>query len=352
MANPNMNYELLVDGQEVKFFNGVTVNRNISALSGFTINLQNPDNFKANWFRENSEIEFKASWGDRRLRTQIKGFVKQRNFSIGVGRSLSISGIDSGDYMLRRKPWTENKTPIIYNNEKASLIMEDLIARVPELNLKITRLASEPALDWETDPTSNFILEEFKSVAEYAGYEWQVVGDDILAAPPQSLDKSSSRYNLLMGSLSDYGGTLPELPYVALLNGNLGIDGGSIRNAYTVEGANGINATDENPESILAYGRFEGYYKDDRLTSRQSCQLVARQLSQINGVPRTSLSVAHRGMDEITVGDVVRVADQAGTFDQLDNPYVRAVTQQHSYGLSWKTATTLGFKERQLSDFI
>lgn len=352
MAHPNMNYELLVDGQEVKFFSNFTISRNISSLAGFGIALQNPSNIKANWFRDNSEIEFKASWGDRPLRTQIKGFVKQRNFTIGVSRALSISGIDSGDYMLRRKPWTETKSPITYNNEKASAILEDLLGRVPELALKITKRATEPRLDWETDPSSNFILDEFKSVAEYAGYEWRVIGDIVYVAPKQALAASSAKYNLIMGSLSDYGGLLPELPYVALLSGNLGIDGGSIRNAYTVVGANGISASDENPESILAYGRFEGYYEDSRLTSRQSCQLVARQLSEINGVPRTSLSVGHRGMDEITVGDVVRVGDQDGTFNQLDNPYVEVVTQSHSYGLSWKTGTTLGFLERQLSDFM
>ncbi|MBW1784211.1 MAG: hypothetical protein JRL30_26155, partial [Deltaproteobacteria bacterium] len=344
-----MNYELTVDGIEVKLFNNVSIDNTISALSGFTINLGNPDNQKTHRFRQNSIIELKASWGNEPLESKIQGVVKNIGFTIGNRRDLIITGVDFGDYMNRKRAWDKTRQPISYVNQKASLILANLLGFTPELKLRIIKNPEEPRMSFTTDPSAGFVLDEFKSVAEYAGYEWRIVGNDVLVFNKRVLQESNSRYNLIIGSSGDFSGIAPDLPYVSLINSNISEDGGSIRNAYQVVG-NDVTGYAENVTSILEFnGKFEGYYTDNRLTSIQSCRLVAKTLAELNGVPRVAISVAHRGVNALNVGDVVRVGDVNGVFEEvLTTPYLEVVKLNSTYGTTWKTTTELGSLEKRL----
>lgn len=349
-SSPNMNYQLLVDGQEISFFNSVSINKTISSLSGFSINLGNPNNCKSHRFKENSVVEFKATWGNN-FKTQILGFIKKRNFRMSTKRELVVSGIDYGDYMLRKRAW-ENRNPIQFYNEKASVIIETLLGFVPELKLQISKKRNEPRMDYQTDPTGKYILDELKTVAEYAGYRWFISGNILYVFERKSLTNLNSRYNLILGSKYDYM-NLPELPYVSLLDASVDEDGGSIRNAYYVTGSEGISSYYENQQSIREYsGLYEGYYSDSRITSVQTCRLVAKELADINGYPRISIGVAHRGTEDMMVGDVVSIGDSFGGFDLLDSPYLEVVSISSEYGKTWKSSTTLGRLEPSLSDVL
>jgi len=351
---PNFNYELLVDGVEFKDFTSISVNQILSALAAFTLNLGNPEGKNTNRFQQNSEIEFKASWGNRAPETIIKGFVKQRSFQSGVQRGISLSGIDYGDYMIRSKPWDADFKPLIYNNEKVSTILSRLISLTPQVKFKITKMSDEPRFDWVTDPTNNSILDEFKAVAEYGGYEWYIRGDTMYVREPKQLVAGSCTYDLVFGNPDDFAGILPDLPTVILLSSNVDEDAGDIKNVYKVVGRDDNTfAIEDNPISIQKYrGRFEGYYQDSRLTSVQTCSYVAKLLSQLNGVPRLTTGVNYSGNNNVKVGDVVGVGDLYKGFDPLTSPYVRMASITHNFGIRWDTQAQLGSLVRTLNDLI
>lgn len=350
---PNMNYELLIDDVELDCFESMQITDTISALSGFTLKIGNPDGQRTHRYLLNSRIEFRASWGNRTPEIQIIGFIKQRKFDTGIKRIITLQGLDFGDLLLRRRAWDANKNPIEFHNERASSIIQQLIYFVPEITLKLTRMPNEPRMDWTTDPTSKVILDEAKAVLEYSGYSWNFRGTTLIVRPPKTLEEASASFNLVFGRYDKYAAVLPELPYVWLLNSNVGEDAGAIRNVYTVQGAEGIMQTARNEASIQRYGgEFEGYYSDASITSQQTAQLVARRLAEVNSFPRTNISVAHRGTLGFNTGDVVGVGDENGGFSMLTNPYLEVVSKSQTYGKTWNCATQLGTLKRDLSELL
>jgi len=350
---PNMNYELLIDDVELECFESMQITDTNSALSGFTLKIGNPNGQRTHRYLLNSRIEFKASWGNRAPETQIIGFIKQRKFDTGKKRIITLQGLDFGDLLLRKRAWDPNKNPITFNNERASSIIQQLIYFVPEISLGLTRMPDEPRMDWTTDPTSKVILDEAKAILEYAGYEFFFSGTRLIVRPPKALEEASASFNLVFGRYDRYAAVLPELPYVWLLNSNVGEDAGAIRNVYTVQGAADIKQTARNEASIQRYqGEFEGYYSDASIVSDQTAQLVARRLADINGVPRTNISVAHRGSLGFNTGDVVGVGDVNGGFSMLTNPYLRVVNKSQTYGKTWNCSTQLGTLKRDLSELL
>jgi len=349
---PNFNYELLVDGIELKEFTSFNLTQTLNGLAGFSFDVGNPNGTRTNRIQGNSEIEFKASWGNRSLKQMILGIVKDRGFQTGTRRDISISGTDFGDYLTRKRPWDVNYDPIPFNNESSATIISRLVSLVSELNLRMNRKKIDPKFSILTDPTQNVVLDELKSIIEYAGYEWVINGRTVDVREPNSLDSNSSKYNLIFGSPDSYT-TLPDLPNVILLSSDLDENFTNIRNKYKVDGVTGIHAIADDQQSIQRYrGTFEGYYKDEGLTSVQSCYQVARELSRINGYPKINITCAFRGNIDLKVGDVVYVGDNGGTFSMLDNQYLRVVSVNHSFGSRWMTSVQLGSLQKTLVDLI
>jgi hypothetical protein len=353
-SDPNMNYELLVDGEEYTGFRNFSLSNSLSALSSFNFNIGDTDRLINSRFQFNAEIEFKASWGNNPLVSMFRGFIKRRSQSLGQARVINISGIDFGDYMLREKPWDRDYQPLVYTNERVSSILANLVSLTPQLKFQITKIPNEPRLSYTTNPSSDQVLDAFKTVAEYGGYEWFIIGDRIICRPPKSLTQESASYNLIMGQEDT---TLPELPNVWLYGSNIDEDAGSIRNVYEVTGAEvdgeTIFAVAKNTSSIQQFrGEFEGFYSDPNLTSVQSCYTVAKQLAEVNGVERTSVGVRHKGVTGFRVGDVVGLGDVRGAYEVLANKFVRVVTMDHNFGMTWQTACQMGTQRRKLSDLF
>ena len=352
---PNMNYELYINDIELECFQSMQITDTVSALSSFNLKIGNPDGQRTHRYPLNSRVEFRASWGNRTPEVQIIGFIKQRKFTTGNKRDIVLQGLDYGDLLLRKRAWdnTANKNPISFNNERASSIIQQLIYFVPEITLKLTRLPNDPRMDWTTEPTSKLILDEIKAVAEYAGYSWNFRGTQLIMQPPKALEEASASFNLIFGNYDRYAAILPELPYVWLKNSNVGEDAGAIRNVYTVEGATGIKQTARDEVSIQRYGgEFEGYYSDPSITSNQTAYLVAKRLCEVNGYPRTNISVAHRGTNGFNTGDVVGVGDEKNGFSMLENPYLKVASISKSYGQTWDCSTQLGTIKRDLSELL
>ena len=349
---PNFNYELYVDESEFTNFVSISVNQTLSALAGFSINLGNPLGMNTNIFQPNSEIEFKASWGSRSPQTIIKGLIKKRSFTSAMKRTINISGIDYGDFLSRKRPWDVNYNPLVFNNELTSTIINRLMTLVPELILHLSKMPEEPRFSITTDPSNNNVLETIKVVLEYAGYQWFILDNKLYVFPPKELVEAQSKYNLLFGDEDEYT-NIPELPNVVLHSAKVDEDFGSIKNRYKVEGNAGLYAVADDVVSIQKYkGIFEGFKKDTRLTSVQSCYLVARQMAAINGYPKTPISCSFKGTSDIRVGDVVFVGDKNGGFSMLESPYLYVMSIGQVFGNTWITTLSLGALEKRLIDII
>ena len=164
--------------------------------------------------------------------------------------------------------------------------------------------------------------------------------------------EAQSKYNLLFGDEDEYT-NIPELPNVVLHSAKVDEDFGSIKNRYKVEGNAGLYAVADDVVSIQKYkGIFEGFKKDTRLTSVQSCYLVARQMAAINGYPKTPISCSFKGTSDIRVGDVVFVGDKNGGFSMLESPYLYVMSIGQVFGNTWITTLSLGALEKRLIDII
>jgi len=353
LSGPNLNTEVYIDDRRFTFFHIVQIRWKLDSLTTFQINYGDP-NRNHRWIKNNSIIKVYLSWGNKTPVKYFEGMVTRTSRNLSDQRFMvTASGVNSGLYMRDKQAWDSTYERLVYNNRKCSEIMSDLLAQVDQIDAHIFPYSGEPSLSIEAEKDSN-ILSTFKKIASYGGYEWIIDKDSkIIVRKQETPSASNARSNLLLGNYNDFTG-LPELPHAYIKGATVPIDTDAIKNFYKVNGKDGIYGTGFNQFSINKYRRGEGEYTDESLTSVQSCEVVARRLSEINGEPKVSIPINIKGNTEINVGDVVYCDDlDRQLFTSLDNQYLKVFSKNDTISQSgWNSDMQIGSPKKEITDVL
>jgi hypothetical protein len=354
--NPVLNIELFVDNIEFKTFHSIRTEFSINGLATFTLQFGDPYKIMRR-IRTGSDFKLYISWGDSTPQEYFHGTVTRESRNIASGQSkVVVSGFDLGILMKDKQAWDSEFYSLKYRNMKASEIISNLLGNVDGISSKIHPHEDEPTLDW-TCTTGTNILENFRRVCAYGGYEWYVdFGGSIVVRKETEATSENAKYNLIVGKYDDFV-SLPVLPYAYIHKTTLMKDNTNIKNFYKVIGEDGVFGTGFNQFSINKLGRkSEAVYKDESLTTAHSCEIAATSLAMINGDAKIRAPITMQGMTELKVGDIVYVNDlNRNIFSSLDenDRYLKIseITSDISKS-GWKSELTLGRPRPELSDVI
>ena len=274
-----------------------------------------------------------------------------KNISRG---NIGVSATGS-DYSIRideKQAWNSNYEYLEYTNQKASEIISNLLSFVPEVSTNVIPYSSEPRISWECSRSSS-VLDNVKSICEYTGYEWFVLPNGSMRIrKPLEETEINSNHMMLLGDISDIVG-LPDLPYVYIRNISIGNDDKKVHNFYRVDGKNDIYGVGFNQYSINRIGRkIEGFFRDERLTSTQSCQVVAKALSEINGASARSIDVNASGVTEMKPGDIVYLASSKNRSDIFPGYYKLLKKSSNIGGIGWRSQYMFGKLKGSIASLI
>jgi len=354
MKHPHLNIDLVIDDYSVEFETQISMREEINSVSSFTIGFGDPFNLRQSRVRTGSVVKIYLSWGNITPQLYMTGIVTRLPKNISKG-NVGVTATGS-DYAIRaddKQAWDSTYEYLEYTNRKASDIISNLMGFVPTISTSIKPYSSEPKMSWECSSNSS-IIDNVKSVCEYAEYEWQTQPNGSVRIR-RTLEEvaANTRYMLLLGNIEDFSSSLPDLGYSYIQNISIGKDESKIRNFYKVEGKNGIYGTGFNQFSINSVGRqVEGYHKDERLTSVQACQVAARTMAKINGSASRPIEIKATGVSEIRPGDVVYIASVQNRSDALPG-YYRLLRKNSNIGaVGWRTQYTFGRLKQSFSDVV
>ena len=342
MIKPSVKLEL--NNSRFKHWDSITINQELNALSGISINMPNPAGLYTNLSIEDMPIKVWLGWDTNNPPLMFDGYHDNPSWNVAkASLGMSLTGRDFGRILFDED--TVDSLFNTYGNPISNGYIFDYIRYLNQnLSTPLSELFQRNTTD---DNSSDFeytfsyekVLDEVKRLVAYGGYEWLMTYDQdnnrrFIVRPPKALTSVNVTHAFIVGESSNY----PDIPSQAAIHHveAIGVkkNYGFKKNYVKVQG-DGVSAVyplspPSNPKHL--------HHEDTGITTVADALAVAQQLWNQKSSPKVLVDFSGVGVEQLRVGDVIYVNDHRYGASQLPSHIFRliGITDTISKGSGWK----------------